>query len=232
MRSRIVAMSSSALAAVALSLAGVAPASAYSVLRRVPDATSACDAICFDLASKALGTGDIQTYAAPGVFLASGSNLLPTQDFTGISAGTMGNLCGTPGGIPASAYVCKHPKHFPPSLDAWEWDYDPYGNDTGLCEGAAKAIPGKPVILQVCGALLAGKDLWVPDTLRGTGPGTCLTGRYCPWYNAGGKALLPVVLKVKNPGVQLILANAGTSKTAGNRKQFCMAPGPFVSAAC
>ena len=108
--------------------------------------------------------------------------------------GTLSSLCGPPGGIPDSSYVCTP---FAGTLVAWEWVWAPFGNETGLCDGAAKAKPLQPVILQSCGAPLAGTDLWVPDHARGIGSAECLTGGYCPWYNAGGTAAVPVVLKVK-----------------------------------
>jgi hypothetical protein len=228
---RTIAMSWAALAAGVLGLAGAGPASASLAAPAAPAASTACGATCFDLSSQVLGPARIQRHfgSGSGVRLQPGSTSGPAEDFTSASVGTLGTLCAG-GEIPAGAYVCGNPGgQFPGSQIVREWNWAPDGNETGSCEGVAAERSGQRVILADCGRPQA-TDLWVPDYARGTGPGTCLTGRYCPWYSVS--AHKPLVLRVGTAGPAgrlVIWLSAGTG-TAPVRQLFCSVPGPYAPA--
>jgi hypothetical protein len=222
MRRNIIAMSSAALAAVALSLsgAGAGAASAQPALRGAPDATPACGSSCFNLSSELLGTYRIQTSVGSGIYLQLGHNTLPAQDFTLLNEGTLAVLCGGP--ISAAAYVCSHAQ-FPANETVWEWAYAPYGNVSGTCEGVTAASSGRFIEPKACGR--QSTNMWVANSARGTGPGTCTARRYCPWYSAAGTG--PLVLRLQDPPGRLSITSSPGTGTAPVRQQFCMLAGSY-----
>lgn len=223
MRRNIIAMSSAALAAVALSLSGAGAASAQPALRSAPEATPACGSACFNLSSELLGTYFIQTSVGSGVYLQLGHNTLPAQDFTLLNEGTLATLCGGP--ISAAAYVCTHAQ-FPSSETVWEWAYAPYGTVSGTCEGVTTASSGRFIEPKACGR--PSTNMWVANSARGTGPGTCTARRYCPWYSAGSTG--PVVLRLQTPADRLVITSSAGTGTAPVRQQFCMLAGSYPPA--
>ncbi len=235
MRHAIIGRSFTVLAAAALSLAGLAglaPASAGTGARSGPDSTIACGTGCFDLYSLLLGPTQIQQTVPGGVTLLPGPASLPNAaggvgDFGNVQVATLGTACGVPGEIPKNAYVCIH---FAASLPVFEWVWAPFGNQTGLCVGAAKALAGQRVILVPCNGSPSNTFLWVYDSARGLPAGaSCLVNGWCPWYNGGSTAGNPVVLRVNGLGGQLFLAAAGPGVPAGIRKQFCIGAPPYTA---
>ena len=124
-----------------------------------PAATPACGFRCFNLFSLALGRHTIQNAYVPGdtgtggkagieVNLNHASNSHPNEDFTGAQVGTLLNFCPNFGGagLSQTSYVCIN---YPSSYPVFEADWSPFGNESGLCTGAAlPVVSGENVTLQ------------------------------------------------------------------------------------
>jgi hypothetical protein len=84
------------------------------------------------------------------------SNTDPAEDFTISDQGTVTdfNTAGMASNLLAYNYG---------DLEAYEYEYSPYGVDSGLCAGVAHtAANGTPVVLEPCG--VSSKTVWVEDT--------------------------------------------------------------------
>jgi hypothetical protein len=102
----------------------------------------------------------------------------PAEDFTVSFQGTVADFFAA--GL-VSAEVDLHygagATGFP-NDPAFEFEYAPYGVDSGLCTGvAATAVEGSKVSLQPCG--VSSKTVWVVDT----GDSTTVTAGYVPLVN-------------------------------------------------
>ncbi len=167
---------------IGLSAASMASAS----VAAKPDATPACGFFCFNLYSAVLGGGTIQNAYVPGdtgvggkvgqkVNMKYASNSHPNEDFTGAQVGTLANYCPNFGGtgLSATSYACIT---YPAAYPVYESNWSPFGNESGLCVGAAMPLyNGENVTLQGCGNTAA--TLWVGDLANAS-------GGYIPWVNA------------------------------------------------
>jgi hypothetical protein len=187
MRKFIVAIS----AAAGLLLAGASAAQA-SVHHGRPNVTPACGDNCFAVSSLLLGTGTVQNawiYGDTGVGghvgnlvnLKFESNSHPNEDFTdyAIENGTLESVADfcdawpAPQSFSPTSYVCQHYASFP----VFEASWSPYGNESGLCVGVARAnANNQNVTLRDCGA--SDNTLWIADLANSS-------GLYTPWINGG-----------------------------------------------
>lgn len=209
-----------------------------------PDATPACSSNCFDLSSLLLGRGTIQNAYVPGdtgvgakigqkVNLHVASNSQVNEDFTGAQVGTLGDFCSTalkPSNLlPQDAYVCINYPFFYP---VFESDVSPFGNETGLCAGAAlPEASGENVTLQACG--VTASTLWVGDLKNEK---TSHGHVYFPWVSGGSTSFShPLTLQVdsgtKSPTNQLKLAplNTLTGSVSPDAQEFTFTSGPANS---
>jgi hypothetical protein len=132
-------------------------------------ATPACGASCFALASQAFGTSNVSAvfyprFAIPGkgqsVVLSSAGNL-SSEDWRLTVEGTVAQFYAA--GIVGAAVGQTWP-----SYEAFEFQYRPNGNFTGMCMGtSATAANGTAVILQTCG--INSQTLWIPLTSDSNG---------------------------------------------------------------
>lgn len=232
MRKVIMALST----AVALLTLGATAAQA-SVPSSAPGATPACGANCFVLSSLELGTGVIQNAYVPHdrgvggrvgqeVDLRTASNNRPNEDFTGAKVGVLGSYCG--GLISGESYVCiNYPGNFP----VFESDWSPFGNETGLCAGVARAgLNNENVTLQTCGT--SANTLWVGDLRDAISHHGHL---YTPWVSAAAPNFShPLVLTVDagsgRPGNQLKAArlNLLTGGVVPDAQEFTLRNGPVA----
>jgi len=136
--------------------------------------TPSCGPNCIDIFSHNFGTFrnpnfvmDVykqgQKVGQP-IILFRTSNSDPAEDFTISAQGTVNDFFNA--GL-VSAAVNLHygggAVGFP-NDEAFEFEYAPFGADTGLCVGvAATAVSGTPVNLQPCG--VSAKTVWIVDTL-------------------------------------------------------------------
>lgn len=151
----------------------------------VPKATPSCGVACFELSSLVLGRHAIQNAYIPGdngthgrvgrpVNLKHASNTRPNQDFSGAQVGTLGNYCGQL--ISSTSYVCVR---YPSSYPVFESIWSPFGNQTSLCSGIARAnVNREKVTLQRCG--VSARTLWVGDLAHSV---THSGHLYTPWVN-------------------------------------------------
>lgn len=228
MRKMMIAIS----AAVTLLTAGSAAAQA--ALASLPAASPACGTQCFDLSSLVLGTHAIQNAYIPRdngtggrigrpVNLRHATNTRANEDFTGAQVGTLGDYCGNH--ISAVSYACVN---YPGSYPVFESDWSPFGNQTSLCVGVARAVSGEHVTLQRCGA--TGRTLWVGDLRDAV---TVDGSLYTPWVNGADPNFShPLVLTV-NPGsflpqnvLKLRRLNLLDGGTVADSQEFTIVPGP------
>ena len=95
--------------------------------------------------------------AGQPVILFRASNSDPAEDFTISDQGTVDDF--NTAGLVSDALALHYG-----ALEAYEYEYSPYGVDSGLCVGVAStARNGTPVALEPCGQ--SGKTVWVVDTL-------------------------------------------------------------------
>jgi len=95
--------------------------------------------------------------AGQPVILFRASNSDPAEDFTISDQGTVDDF--NTAGLVSDALALNYG-----ALEAYEYEYSPYGVDSGLCAGVGStAGNGTPVALEPCGQ--SGKTVWVVDTL-------------------------------------------------------------------
>lgn len=220
----------SAAAAVATSLSfGAASAATHA-----PKDTPACSFFCISFFNKQLGSNTDLNAFVPGdtgvggrvgqkVNLHLAGNFRPNGDwqFSFPPTAVVFQFCGLLANdfFSPTSYICTH---FPlaPIL---ELEWAPFGNQSGLCAGVAKAgIAGESVTLQDCG--VNANTVWVGDVFHSSpfGP-TCFLqssnptlpggagGRFCPWINGGDTSFShPLVMTLntgtQNPTNQLMIA--------------------------
>jgi hypothetical protein len=125
-----------------------------------PAATTTCGSYCQDFSSELLGTSQIGNAYINGtghvgnlVNLHLADNSRSNEDFTIQEVGEVRDFCrseNNPDGIlPSTSVPCIDFRHYP----VYEYDYSPFGNDSGLCAGTAgKPFNGMPVKLVDCGS--------------------------------------------------------------------------------
>jgi hypothetical protein len=208
----------SAAAVVSVGLAastGIASASTH-----VKKETSACDTNCQNLFVDVLGSGQTMNAFVPGdtglggkvgqkVNLHFAENNRPNGDFIPDIAGRVWQFCGFFANdfFSPTSYICLNY----PFFQVFELNWAPYGNESGLCSGVARAgVVGESVTLQICGA--SANTVWVLDranaslgndcrdpattyTTLPVGPGAQGTVNMCPWLNGGDTSFSdPLVL--------------------------------------
>ncbi len=161
-------------AAASLTLVGGAGVATLATAGAANAITPSCGNNCIDLFSHNFGT-----FAHPNfvmdvykqgdkvgqpIILFRTSNSDPAEDFTISAQGTVNDFFNA--GL-VSAAVNLHygggAVGFP-NDEAFEFEYAPFGADTGLCVGvAATAVSGEGVTLQPCG--VSAKTVWIVDTL-------------------------------------------------------------------
>jgi len=160
-------------------------------------ATPSCGHDCIDIFSRAFGTHrtpqfvmDVLRQGAKvgqPIILFRTSNTDPAEDFVPSIQGTTADFfaAGLVSAAVALHYGCIPGGNFPNcgvnGVDdpAWEFEYAPFGVDSGLCVGvAATATQGEGVTLQPCG--VSSKTVWIEDD--NDSPATARTG-YVPLIN-------------------------------------------------
>jgi len=164
-------------------------------------ATPSCGRDCINIFSRAFGTHrtpqfvmDVLRQGAKvgqPIILFRTSNTDPAEDFVPSIQGTTADFFAAGlvssavalhyGCIPATKAGGNFPNCLPTSVDdpAWEFEYAPFGVDSGLCVGlAATATQGEGVTLQPCG--VSSKTVWIEDD--NDSPATARTG-YVPLIN-------------------------------------------------
>jgi hypothetical protein len=160
-------------------------------------ATPSCGQNCIDIFSRAFGTHRTPNYVVDvlrqgakvgqPIILFRTSNTDPAEDFAPSIQGTTADFYAA--GLVSSAvalhYGCIPGGNFPNcginGVDdpAWEFEYAPFGVDSGLCMGlAATATAKEGVTLQPCG--VSAKTVWIEDD--NDSPATARTG-YVPLIN-------------------------------------------------
>jgi hypothetical protein len=124
--------------------------------------TPPCQGDCVTTISQEFGPGFVLDVLRQGekagqpLILFRGSNTDPAEDFTLSEQGTVAEFHTL--GMVSNGLALNYG-----TLEAYEYEYAPYGVDSGLCMGVATtAGNGTPVVLEPCG--MSGKTLWVADT--------------------------------------------------------------------
>ena len=161
-------------AAASLTLVGGAGVAALATAGAANAITPSCGGNCLDVFSHNFGTFKNPNFVmdvykqgqkvGQPIILFRTSNVDPAEDFTVAAQGTVNDFFKA--GL-VSAAVNLHygggAAGFP-NDEAFEFEYAPFGADTGLCVGvAATAISGEGVTLQSCG--VSAKTVWIVDTL-------------------------------------------------------------------
>jgi hypothetical protein len=172
-----------------------------------PAATPACGDYCYDLFSQVFGpTGPILNAYVPGDTGTGGkvgqvlnmkyqSNSHPNEDFTEEQVGTLADFCPNFGGtgLSSTSYSCIN---YPSSYPVYEADWLPYGNESGLCAGAALPLyAGENTSLQTCGT--SASTLWVGDLANGVTVGPF---DYSPLVNAADTRFSHQLTLTLDPG--------------------------------
>jgi hypothetical protein len=178
--------------AAALTLVSGLGASSLAMAGAANAATPSCGPNCIDIFSHQFGTfhhpnfvmdvfKQAQNVGQP-IILFRTSNTDPAEDFTVANQGTVndffqaglvsaavnlhygGGACFAPeadGDTSATDPACDNAA---PNDQAYEFEYAPYGADSGLCVGTAStAVSGTKVSLQACG--VSSKTVWIVDSL-------------------------------------------------------------------
>lgn len=172
MRNRIITLAATGLAAAALSLAGMAGASASS--HPTKNATLVCGFNCFNLSNLQLDGTGFQALIQNAVGGAGGTSInmrgagiaKQNEDFQSAFNTTVGDIdtpttaCGN-GLLAATSIFCLNPLIF--SGDAvFEANFAPDSNQTGLCVGNQVANVAGRLALMPCGD--SNRTTWVYDT--------------------------------------------------------------------
>ncbi len=153
-------------AAASLTLVGGLGAGALVTAGAANAATPSCGGNCLDIFSHQFGTFanpnfvmDVykqqQAVGAP-IILFRTSNSDPAEDFTISDQGSVADFFAA--GLVSSALNLHYSGD-----EAFEFEYAPFGADTGLCVGVpSTAVSGTKVSLQPCG--VSSKTVWIVDT--------------------------------------------------------------------
>jgi hypothetical protein len=223
------AASAAAVVASSLSLSlGTASAATHA-----PKDTAACGTNCISVFSRQLGSGTTLNAFVPGntgsggkvgqkVNLHLSANFRPNGDWQPSLSGFVYQFCGFLANdfFSPTSYVCLHYPFFP----VIEFNWAPFGNQSGLCAGVAKGgVNNESVTLQPCGA--TANTVWIGDETHSTRHIGCLIPvphlflpvgpnnlflQFCPLINGGDTNFSqPLVLTLNtgttNPTNQLML---------------------------
>jgi hypothetical protein len=146
---------------VAATMTMVGGVSAVGLLPAMATTPSCNDGNCITAFSYEFGPAFILDVLRQGekvgqpLILFRNSNTDPAEDFTLSEQGTVDDFNAA--GLVSNALDL----HYGP-LEAYEYEYSPYGVDSGLCMGVGStAGNGTPVALEPCG--VSGKTVWVAD---------------------------------------------------------------------
>ena len=213
------AVSAAAVAAGSLSLSvGAANAATH-----VKKDTVACGVNCISVFSAQLGSFETLNAYVPGDTGTGGKvgtkvnmhlfgNYRPNGDFEPTISGFVFQYCGFLANdfFSPTSYICTHY----PFFDVIELNWAPFGNESALCAGVARAgVAGESVTLQNCG--VSAKTVWVLDRNNATngtdcriattppvGPGVDPSVNYCPWINGGDTKFSQPLVMTLNTGTQ------------------------------
>lgn len=213
------AVSAAAVVASSLSLS-VGTASAVTHVKKD---TVACGHLCISVFSAQLGSNVTMNAFVPGdtgtggkvgqkVNMHLAGNFRPNGDFEPSIDGFVFQFCGFLANdfFSPTSFICTHY----PFFDVFEFNWAPFGNESALCAGVARAaVAGQPVTLQNCG--ISAKTVWVLDrknSTRGTdcrvpttppvGPGVDKSVNYCPLINGGDTRFSQPLVMTLNTGTQ------------------------------
>ena len=127
-------------------------------------ATPSCGPNCATASSLEFGPNFVLDVLRQGekvgqpVILFRATNSDPAEDFIISDQGTVDDF-------QAAGMVSKALALHYGTLEAYEYEYAPYGVDSGLCMGVGStAGNGTPVALEPCGSM-SGRTIWVADTI-------------------------------------------------------------------
>jgi hypothetical protein len=190
----------------AITMAGLGSASAVAMRPAARAATAVCGHNCVLLSSLLLGPDTIASADVPGdtgtggkigqlVTLQPASNSSPDEDFTDYAISQnrpqmVGEFCAAwpaPQSFNPRSYVCRNYSGLP----VYELSWSPYGNESGLCAGLARAgVTGENVTIRTCGR--TARTPWIPDANHCTG-----NGNYWPVISGSDASFShPLVLTV------------------------------------
>jgi hypothetical protein len=192
-----------------------------------------CGALCVSLSSSRLGADLTLNVAMTDnngqggkagrkLNVRTGADVLPDGDFSLSFDGRVSQFCGTDAHdyFAPTTYVCANDSGFA----AFEVQWTPFGQSTGLCAGVAVANKAaENVTLRPCGA--SDHTLWIADAAHGTGHGCRSAGNNCPWMNASDSSFRkPFVLTLNGattaPADQLRLAPMNLKATGAQVRAF------------
>jgi hypothetical protein len=215
-------MKAAAVGAVAatLALTGVGAAGA-STARIHPNGTPSCGGDCLNVSNLLYGPAQVINGKANGkVVLRHASDAYPFEDVS-LLGGSVEQVktYEASGLIKKTSYAYEHYKnHF-----ASEFNFSPYGVNTGLCIGVAtSAFNGEGVTKQACG--LTAKTLWIFDPANqpvSQGGLNCLTSTqaapvYCPVIQGSDANFsIPEALTAVSPTGQLQVQAEHTTTASG-----------------
>jgi len=183
-------------AAATLTLVGGVGAAGALTAGTASAATPSCGPACIDIFSHQFGTHLHPNFVldvlrqgekvGQPIILFRAANYDPAEDFTVAFQGTVADFyaAGLVSAAVALHYGCIAGVNFPDCSagvndPAFEFEYAPFGANSGLCVGvAATAFSGEGVTLQSCGA--SSKTVWIADTADS--PAT-ITHGYIPLIN-------------------------------------------------
>jgi len=228
-------------AAATLTLVGGVGAAGALTAGSASAATPSCGPACIDIFTSQFGTHFRPNFVVDvlrqgervgqPIILFRTANYDPAEDFTVAFQGTTADFFAA--GLVSSAvalhYGCIPTVNFPDCYGqttiavndpAFEFEYAPFGVDSGLCVGvAATAVQDEGVTLQPCG--VSSKTVWIADVFDS--PNTTLAGGYIPLINGSDTNFsTPFVLTYPNNGYptdmprpQLVVQNiTGFSQTS------------------
>ncbi len=144
---------------------------------------------CIDVFSRQFGTHRTPNFVmdvfrqgakvGQPIILFRTSNSDPAEDFTVSDQGQVSDFFAA--GLVSSAVNLHYGNGsaLASDMEAFEFEYAPFGVDSGLCVGVgATAVPGEGVTLQACG--VSAKTVWIDDT--SDSPATVARG-YDPLIN-------------------------------------------------
>jgi hypothetical protein len=227
-----------AAVATALSLAGAAGAAVVLSTGAANAATPPCGARCYDIFSKRFGShgqpsfvlsvASRQAAAGDPIIMYWQSNNNQSEDFVAARQGTVAQL--NQANLLSNAVTLHYGADY-----AYEYEYAPYGVDTGLCIGtAAAAVAGSKVSLQSCGA--SASTVWIVDSFDGRYSSGWYGGWYGGWWGGSDQPLIngsdtnfsqPIVLTypadsypTNQPRPQLYTTNLSGSTVASNGSRY------------
>jgi hypothetical protein len=243
------AVSAAAVITAGLSLsAGVASAATHS-----KKDTVACGSTCISLFSDQLGSsvtmnayvsGDTGVGGSTGtpVNMHLAANYRPNGDFEPSISGFVFQYCGFFANdfFSPTSYICTHY----PLFAVIEFNWAPFGNESGWCAGVRRAVNNENVTLQPCGT--TAKTVWIADRINSTLGTNCLlpqvppvsagdpTVNFCPLVNGGDSNFSqPLVLTLNTgsnrPSNQLMLQRELlVGAIARSNQQFAYYFGPVT----